>query len=132
MVVKTHRGSVWVSIVPPFTWEAIMDPAKVDELIQMLGLAREDAKRMAAARGRPPRGDNGGHTFGIEPTSSDRAGMFRRRSRRYVEVDKVRRITVPSLSPVSRVFPSGENATECAELLRLVSGCPRGRGRSRS
>jgi hypothetical protein len=53
VIVTTQRGQVWVSIVPPFTWEAIMEPGKVDELIQTLGLARDDAKRMAAGR-RPP------------------------------------------------------------------------------
>jgi hypothetical protein len=57
VIVRTQRGQVWVSIVPLFTWEAIMDPVKVDELIHMLGLAREDAKKMAAARSsRPSRG----------------------------------------------------------------------------
>lgn len=49
VVVTTQQGQVWVSIVPPFTWEAIMEPMKVDELIHMLGLARE-----AAARSRRP------------------------------------------------------------------------------
>jgi hypothetical protein len=33
VVVKTCRGEVWMSITSPFTWEAIMEPAKVDELI---------------------------------------------------------------------------------------------------
>ena len=50
VVIRTQRGQVWISIVPLFTWEAIMEPVKVDELIHMLGLAREDAKKMAAAR----------------------------------------------------------------------------------
>ncbi|MGH3752072.1 MAG: hypothetical protein ACRDRP_05135 [Pseudonocardiaceae bacterium] len=54
VIVMTQRGYVWVSIMPPFTWEAIMEPVKVDELIHMLGLARDDAKKMAAARGRQP------------------------------------------------------------------------------
>jgi hypothetical protein len=36
---------VWLSIVPPFTWEAIMEPGKVDELIHVLGLAREEARQ---------------------------------------------------------------------------------------
>lgn len=34
-----------MSIVPPFTWEAIMEAAKVDELIKVLGLARQEARR---------------------------------------------------------------------------------------
>ncbi|MGH3766174.1 MAG: hypothetical protein ACRDS0_29595 [Pseudonocardiaceae bacterium] len=51
MVVTVVQGTVWMSISPPFTWEAIMDPVNVDELIHVLGLAREDAKKMAAARG---------------------------------------------------------------------------------
>ncbi|MGH3976075.1 MAG: hypothetical protein ACRDS9_22525, partial [Pseudonocardiaceae bacterium] len=46
VVVRVQKGQVWVSIVPPFTWEAIMEPVKVDELIRTLGLAREDAQRM--------------------------------------------------------------------------------------
>lgn len=46
-----------MSIVPPFTWEAIMEAAKVDELIQVLGLARQEARRpMVVARA------DGGHT----------------------------------------------------------------------
>ena len=44
--VTAQRGQVWMSIQPPFTWEAIMVPGKVDELIRTLGLAREAAKRM--------------------------------------------------------------------------------------
>lgn len=52
VVVMTQRGQVWVSINPPFTWEAIMEPGKVDELIHLLRLAREDAKKMVAARSR--------------------------------------------------------------------------------
>lgn len=36
--------------MPPFTWEAIMEPARVDKLIHVLELAREDAKKMTAAR----------------------------------------------------------------------------------
>lgn len=45
VVVTAQRGQVWVSIQPPFTWEAIMEPGKVDELMRTLGLAREDAKK---------------------------------------------------------------------------------------
>lgn len=50
VVVTVRRGTVWVSIMPPFTWEAIMEPGKVDELIRTLGLAREDAKRMVSGK----------------------------------------------------------------------------------
>lgn len=46
VVVKAQRGKVWLSIEPPFTWEAIMEPSKVDEVIQTLRQAAEDAKRM--------------------------------------------------------------------------------------
>lgn len=53
VIVKTIRGSVWMSIMPPFTWEAIMNPAEVDELIHTLGLAKEDAP---AGSGWTPRG----------------------------------------------------------------------------
>ena len=44
VVVKPYRGKVWMSL-PPFTWEAILDSAKVDELVHVLGLAREEATR---------------------------------------------------------------------------------------
>lgn len=50
VVVTVQQGKVWLSIVPPFTWDAIMEPVKVDELIRTLGLAREDAKRMARGK----------------------------------------------------------------------------------
>jgi hypothetical protein len=50
--VTVQRGQVWMSIQPPFTWEAIMEPGKVDELMRTLELAREDVKRMAMARGK--------------------------------------------------------------------------------
>jgi hypothetical protein len=43
VIVKTIQGNVWISIIPPFTWEAIMDSGQVDELIHTLGMAREDA-----------------------------------------------------------------------------------------
>lgn len=45
VVVTTYRGEVWMSIVPAFTWEAIMESRKVDELIHALGLAREEAMK---------------------------------------------------------------------------------------
>lgn len=50
VVVTVQQGQVWMSIVPPFTWKAIMEPVKVDELIRILGLAREDAKRMMSGK----------------------------------------------------------------------------------
>jgi hypothetical protein len=53
VVVIAKRGRVWVSIQPRFTWEAIMEPGKVDELIHTLALAREEAKKML--RHRQPR-----------------------------------------------------------------------------
>ncbi|MGH3976304.1 MAG: hypothetical protein ACRDS9_23715 [Pseudonocardiaceae bacterium] len=56
VIVIARHGKVWVSIVPPFTWEAIMEPGKVDELMRTLGLAREDAQRMVSCK-RVCRGD---------------------------------------------------------------------------
>jgi hypothetical protein len=50
VVVIAQQGRVWVSIQPRFTWEAIMEPGKVDELIHTLRLAREDAKKMLRYR----------------------------------------------------------------------------------
>jgi hypothetical protein len=44
VVVKPYRGKVWMSL-PPFTWEAILDSVMVDELVHVLGLAREEATR---------------------------------------------------------------------------------------
>jgi hypothetical protein len=52
VVVTVVQGMVWLSIMPPFTWEAIMEPGNVDELIRVLELAREEAQKMAAMRGR--------------------------------------------------------------------------------
>lgn len=46
VIVTAQRGQVWVSIQPPFTWEAIMEPGKVDELIRVLAQAREAATKM--------------------------------------------------------------------------------------
>lgn len=50
VVVKTSWGQVRISIVSLFTWEAIMDPVKVDELMHVLGLAREEATRGGSGR----------------------------------------------------------------------------------
>jgi hypothetical protein len=63
VIVTTVRDTVWLSISPPLTWEAIMNPEKVDEVISTLELARDEAKKMAAGcvattpathRDRPP------------------------------------------------------------------------------
>lgn len=51
VVVKVVRGTVWLSISPPFAWEAILEPENVDEVISVLELARDEARQMAAARG---------------------------------------------------------------------------------
>ncbi len=48
VVVTVVRDTVWLSISPPFTWEAIMKPSKVDEVIHALELARDEAKTAAA------------------------------------------------------------------------------------
>lgn len=39
-----QKGKIWLSIQPPFTWEAIMDPGKVDEVISALARAAHDAQ----------------------------------------------------------------------------------------
>jgi hypothetical protein len=50
VVVTVVQGKVWMSISPPFTWEAIMEPEKVGEVMHVLELAQEEAKKTAAAR----------------------------------------------------------------------------------
>lgn len=50
IAVIAQRGQVWVSIHPLFTWDAIMEPGKVDELVRILRLAQEDAKRMESSK----------------------------------------------------------------------------------
>lgn len=52
VVVTMQQGQVWMSIHPPFIWEAIMEPRKVDELRRALAFAAESAKKMARADGR--------------------------------------------------------------------------------
>ena len=59
VVVTVVRDTVWLSISPPFTWEAIMQPGKVDEVIHVLELARDEAKTAAARHGGAPRVGNG-------------------------------------------------------------------------
>lgn len=49
VVVTMQQGQVWMSIQPPFTWEAIMEPEKVDELIRTLALATDGARKMIRA-----------------------------------------------------------------------------------
>lgn len=44
MVVKVVQGSVWMSISPSFTWEAIMTVGMVDEVVGVLVRAREEAE----------------------------------------------------------------------------------------
>lgn len=46
VVVRVSRGKVRMSIEPPFTWEAVMDSAKIDELVRTLKSASEDARQM--------------------------------------------------------------------------------------
>jgi len=50
VVITARRGKVWMSIQPPFTWDAIMEPGMVDELIRTLVLTVEDAKTMPTGR----------------------------------------------------------------------------------
>lgn len=52
VVIFVRQGTVLMSIVPPFTWEAIMDPEQVDELISALELAQDDAKKTSVLRER--------------------------------------------------------------------------------
>jgi hypothetical protein len=52
VVVTVVQGKVWLSISPLFTWEAIMEPGKVDEVMAVLEVAREEARRMVRVNGR--------------------------------------------------------------------------------
>ena len=45
VVVRVVHGYVWLSISPPFTWEAIMEPGMVDEVMRVLELARDEARQ---------------------------------------------------------------------------------------
>jgi hypothetical protein len=51
VVITVQQGQVWMSIQPPFTWEAVMEPWKVEELIRTLALAAEGAKKMTMRYG---------------------------------------------------------------------------------
>jgi hypothetical protein len=66
VVVTARRGKVWMSIQPPFTWDAIMEPRMVDELIRTLALAAEDAKTMVRGA-RTSRGGSCPPTGGARP-----------------------------------------------------------------
>jgi hypothetical protein len=48
--VVVRKGTVWLSVEPPFTWEAIMTAAKVDELVRTLEIARDEARSMLEPR----------------------------------------------------------------------------------
>lgn len=45
VVVVVRCGKVRLSIEPLFTWEAVVTPGKVDELIRTLESARDEASR---------------------------------------------------------------------------------------
>jgi len=66
VVVTARRGKVWMSIQPPFTWDAIMEPGMVDELIRTLAPAAEDAKKMVSGT-RRSRGGSCPPTGGARP-----------------------------------------------------------------
>jgi hypothetical protein len=50
VVITVQQGQVRMSIQPPFTWEVIMGPSKVEELMRTLLLTADAAKKMAAMR----------------------------------------------------------------------------------
>ncbi|HET9255319.1 MAG TPA: hypothetical protein VFO16_08975 [Pseudonocardiaceae bacterium] len=52
VAVTTVRDTVWLSISSPFTWEAIIEPGKVDEVISILELARDEAIEIVKTRRR--------------------------------------------------------------------------------
>ncbi|MGH3697185.1 MAG: hypothetical protein ACRDRX_24915 [Pseudonocardiaceae bacterium] len=45
VIVAVNRGGVWISIDPPFAFEAILEPAHVDILVNMLTEATKEAQR---------------------------------------------------------------------------------------
>ena len=53
IVVIARQGRIWLSITPPFTWEAILEPIAIDELTRTLELARMDAAKMSADPEKP-------------------------------------------------------------------------------
>lgn len=52
VVVTARQGRVWMSVIPPFTWDAIMEPEKIDELMHVLRLTQEEARTMTFVGGR--------------------------------------------------------------------------------
>lgn len=53
VVVTVYHGHVWLSVVPPFTGEAIMEPRHVAQLIHALELARRESVWPGAITGTP-------------------------------------------------------------------------------
>lgn len=45
VVVEVYRRSVWVSVVPSFNGEAILEPANVDSLVDTLIQAAQEARK---------------------------------------------------------------------------------------
>jgi len=45
VVVEVHRRSVWLTVVPVFNGEAILEPANVDSLVDKLAQAAQEARR---------------------------------------------------------------------------------------
>lgn len=61
VVVRVVQGCVWLSVSPPFTWEAVMTPGIVDEVVGVLEVAKEEAEQMGtAAHGRRAGNAGGG------------------------------------------------------------------------
>lgn len=46
IIVIARQGRVLLSVMPPFTWEAILEPRQIAELTHTLELARDDAEKM--------------------------------------------------------------------------------------
>ena len=44
VIVDVYRRSVWLSVVPMFNGEAILDPAHVDDLVSTLTQAAQEAR----------------------------------------------------------------------------------------
>lgn len=57
VVVTVVQGWVWLSLAPMLTWEAIMEPRTVDEVVRVLEVAKEEAERMGMPSKRSPRHD---------------------------------------------------------------------------
>jgi hypothetical protein len=45
IIVTVVQGTVWLSISPPYVWEAILQPSNVDNVIHALELARDEATK---------------------------------------------------------------------------------------